>query len=342
MSVETASLADRLAEFLRPQVGNDVRVRDLAPMEDGHAGLTFGFRLEHDGGETGRYVLRLAPAGVTRRGNTDVYRQAPLLRALHRAGLPVPAVPFACAEEAPLGAPFIVMERLPGRVFLIWEAEASFSRDPATLRSVWDQAAQALAKIHRLDWRRELAGWEQPRPLGEELRRWDKVLRHAQVEEWLELGLRLQARLLATEPLPSVIGLIHGDFQPGNVLYEKDGNRLTGVVDWELSSIGAQGLDVGWLMMMGDPGAWALDWPPIVAQPSQALLAAYRDAGGPAAEHVEWFQAFAAYRMASIACLNVKLHRTGKRPDPLWDRFAPSVSVMFRWGYDRLAGLPKK
>ncbi|MGE0153249.1 MAG: phosphotransferase family protein [Reyranellaceae bacterium] len=319
-----------------------MRVADLAPMEDGHAGLTFGFRLLEGEGEIGRYVLRMAPIGVTRRGNTDVYRQAPLLRALHAAGLPVPAVPFACAEEAPLGAPFIVMERLPGRVFLIWEPDASFARDPETLKSVWTQAAQALAMIHALDWRRALAGWEAPQPLSAELRRWDKILRHAQSEEWLELGLRLQARLLETEPQPSAIGLIHGDFQPGNVLYEKSGNRLAGVVDWELSSIGAQGLDVGWLMMMGDPGAWSPGWPPIVAQPSQALLETYRAAGGPAAEHVEWFQAFAAYRMASIACLNVKLHRTGKRPDPLWDRFAPSVSVMFRWGYERLAGLEKK
>jgi aminoglycoside phosphotransferase (APT) family kinase protein len=332
-------LSTRLETFLRRDTGRAVRVADLAPMEDGHAGLTFGFRLLDGQHDSGRYVLRMAPVGVTRRGNTDVYRQAPLLRALHKAGLPVPAVPFACAEEEPLGAPFIVMQRLPGRVFLIWEADASFSRDAATLNSIWTQAAQALAQIHRVDWRTTLANWEQPQPLGEALRRWDKVLRHAQDSEWLELGLRLQERLLATEPQPAVIGLIHGDFQPGNVLYEKDGDKLTGIVDWELSSIGAQGLDVGWLMMMGDPAAWSPSWPPIVAQQSSALLAAYKNAGGPAAEHVDWFQAFAAYRMASIACLNVKLHRTGKRPDPLWDRFAPSVSVMFRWGYDRLVGL---
>jgi aminoglycoside phosphotransferase (APT) family kinase protein len=332
-------LSARLEAFLCRDTGRAVRVADLAPMEDGHAGLTFGFRLIEGENEIGRYVLRMAPVGVTRRGNTDVYRQAPLLRALHKAGLPVPAVPFACAEEEPLGAPFIVMERLPGRVFLIWEPDASFSRDAATLNRVWLQAAHALAQIHRVDWRTTLADWEQAQPLGEALRRWDKVLRHSQDSEWLELGLRLQERLLATEPTPSAIGLVHGDFQPGNVLYEKENNELAGVVDWELSSIGAQGLDVGWWMMMGDPAAWSPGWPPVVAQPSSALLAAYKNAGGPAAEHVEWFQAFAAYRMASIACLNVKLHRTGKRPDPLWDRFAPSVSVMFRWGYDRIAGL---
>ena len=337
MSIPNDVLAERLQSFLRPQIGAEARVADLAPMEDGHAGLTYGFRLLRGDVETGRYVLRMAPIGVTRRGNTDVYRQAPLLRALHAAGLKVPAVPFASPEEEPLGAPFIVMERLPGRVFLIWEPDASFARDTPTLTSVWIQAAQALAAIHRVNWKTTLADWEKPQKLGDALRRWDKVLRHAQEPEWLELGLRLQEKLLETEPQPSVIGLVHGDFQPGNVLYDKT-DTLTGVVDWELSSIGAQGLDVGWLMMMGDPTAWSPSWPPIVALRPEQLLDAYRDAGGPAAEHVAWFQAFAAYRMASIACLNVKLHRTGKRPDPLWDRFAPSVSVMFRWGHDRFDG----
>jgi aminoglycoside phosphotransferase (APT) family kinase protein len=84
-------------------------------MEDGHAGLTFGFdTVDAAGLLLDCYVLKLAPAGVTRRGNTDVYRQAPLLRALKATGLPVPAVPWASTDGGVLGTPFIVMERLPG------------------------------------------------------------------------------------------------------------------------------------------------------------------------------------------------------------------------------------
>jgi hypothetical protein len=40
----------------------------------------------------------------------------------------------------------------------------------------------------------------------------------------------------------------------------------------------------------------------------------------------------ANYRMGSIACLNVKLHRTGKRHDPMWERFAPSIATLFSRG----------
>ena len=106
---------------------------------------------------SGGYVLKLAPSNVTRRGNTDVYRQAPLLRALHRAGLPVPAVPWASPDEALLGSPFIIMERLPGRVFLVWEPHGSFPRPRSFCAEIWLQAARLLAQLHRIDWRAVVA-----------------------------------------------------------------------------------------------------------------------------------------------------------------------------------------
>ena len=65
-------------------------------MEAGHAGLTFGFRRDRArrrADAAPRLVLKLSPPGVRRAGNTDVFHQAPLLRALHAAGLPVPDVP---------------------------------------------------------------------------------------------------------------------------------------------------------------------------------------------------------------------------------------------------------
>ena len=122
-------------------------------MEDGHAGLSFGFDVLGVAGQPlGSYVLKLAPLGVTRRGNADVYRQAPLLRGLKSVGMPVPAVPWASPDETVLGTPFIVMERLPGRVFLVWEPHSSFPRDRAQLREVWFQAARMLARLHTVDW----------------------------------------------------------------------------------------------------------------------------------------------------------------------------------------------
>jgi len=42
-----------------------------------------------------------------------------------------------------------------------------------------------------------------------------------------------------------------------------------------------------------------------------------------------WWQALAGYRLGSIACLNVHLHRSGRRPDAVWERFALAIPTMF-------------
>jgi aminoglycoside phosphotransferase (APT) family kinase protein len=330
------SLVERLGRLIESECGVGSRVANLTTMEDGHAGLTFGFDvLGVAGQKLGSYVLKLAPPGVTRRGNTDVYRQAPLLRALNAAGLPVPAVPWASADGGVLGTAFIVMKRLPGRVFLVWEPHSSFLRDPIEARHVWFQAARMLARLHRVDWQTSLPDWEKPRPLSEELDFWTPLLRHAQEPEWLVAGSELRSLLAAHLPDGYPIGIVHGDFQPGNILYA-DG-RAGGLIDWELASIGSQGLDVGWLLMMSDSRAWDPAWQPVAPVSREELVEAYREAGGPALLHIDWYQALASYRLGAIACLNVKLHRTGKRTDILWERFAPSISSLFARGIE-LAG----
>lgn len=325
---KVAELAAHLTPIVRGVHGDRAEVRDLAVMEDGHAGLTFGFEVVSPAGEVlGRYILKLGPAGVPRRGSTDVYRQAPLLRALHAAGLPVPRIAWASSEEAPLGAPYIVMERLPGRVFVIWEPHASFDLSTEAVRALWFPAIRALGAFHALDWSQALADWEAPYTLESELVRWNKLLRHAPEPQWLEAGQRVHAALAASRPGESPIGLVHGDYQPGNVLY--DNGRMHGVIDWDLAGIGAQGIDVGWMMMMIDQAAWADGWKPIAPITRDEVLSAYREGGGTAFENLDWFQAFAQFRLGAIACLNVKLNRDGRRPDLLWERFAPSISTLF-------------
>jgi aminoglycoside phosphotransferase (APT) family kinase protein len=268
-------LAGRLGRLIETECGTGSRVANFGAMEDGHAGLTFGFDVFGAAGQPlGSYVLKLAPIGVTRRGNTDVYRQAPLLRGLKAAGMPVPAVPWASPDDDVLGTPFIVMERLPGRVFLVWEPHCSFPRDPPQQREVWLQAARMLARLHTIDWQSALPDWEKPRQVKEELDFWTPLLRHAPDSQWL----------------------------------------------------------VGWLLMMSDAQAWDPRWRPVAPVSRDDLVGAYRQEGGPAWSNLDWYQALAHFRLGAIACLNVKLHRTGKRTDSLWERFASSIPILLARG----------
>lgn len=331
-------LQRQLESFVEAHYGTDARVRGLAPMASGHAGLTFGFEVvrgENGAGElVDALVLRLPPKGVRRKGNTDVYRQAPLLRALKSAALPVPAVRWAEQSERWFEVPFIMMERMPGTTCLMWEPiPASVGgRDAAS--AIWRDATSALAAFHRFDWKRELAGWESPRSLAEELFRWDRVLAHSPEAAWLRQGGELRDLLARGLPAPEVspVGLVHGDFQPGNILYEGQPSgtpRLVGVVDWELSFIGPQLIDLGWMMAFCDPGSWEERMRPHGAPAPAAVLDGYQERMGRRFEAARWFRAFGGYRFGAICCLNIKLHRKGLRADPIWDDFGHSVSTLF-------------
>ena len=76
-----------LRQWASERWGGAAEVRAIAPMP-GNSGLSFGFDVYADGA-TERFVIRLAPPGVRRQGNTDVLAQVPILRGLADRGLPV-------------------------------------------------------------------------------------------------------------------------------------------------------------------------------------------------------------------------------------------------------------
>jgi len=335
----TGSVADSLARFVDATCGAATAVEGLRVMEAGHAGLTFGFDLvgPEPGARRG-LVLKLAPAGVRRSGNTDVYKQAPLLRALRAAGLPVPGVPYADPGESWFGVPFIMMERLAGLPFFVWQPDPAFDRSAAAVTPLYEQTIEAMAAIHRFDWRQHLPDWEEPRPLVDEILRWDAILAKSPRADWLQSGRSVRERLLATRPDGAPIGLVHGDCQPGNALF--DAGRLTGLIDWELASIGSRRIDAGWMMMVADRSSWPDDWRPVCPlQPAQ-VAARYAKAMGEACDDLPWYQAYAGYRLGAISCLNVHLHRSGRRPDPIWERFALAIEPMFSRAAALLDRLP--
>ena len=319
-----------LQAFIRASGHPGEIVGDVDAIPEGHAGLAHSFSVSMPGGERRDYVLKVGPAGVRRSGSTDVYRQAPLLRALKAQGLPVPDIIWASDSDDWLGAPFIVMERLPGKSLIVWEPDIR-----GDLSGYWLESARMLAQLHRQVDLDRLAGWEKPTGLAEEVERWSRLIRHTMDEYDRQAATRLGAALLQDVPdTENDQVLVHGDFQPGNILYV-DGKGVA-LIDWDLAGIGPRGIDLGWLLVMGDRAAWANDWQPACDLQPAALIRAYEEAGGTAPEDIDWYRALACFRMGVITGMNVKLHREGRRPDPIWDRFASSAATLLRRGSDLL------
>lgn len=337
MTDNMETLHAKVGHLFGTQAFDHHHVERLEPMADGHAGHTFGLDLRNRSGRVSRHILKMGPPGVPRRGSADIFRQAALLKTLHAQGLPVPDIDWASAREDDLGAPFIVMRRLPGRSLIIWDPHPAFLAAGGDLSGLWLAGARELAKIHQTRHQAHLADWEAAIPLRAELDRWSSLVRHSEDPSWQALLGTLGEALRATMPPSEPVGLVHGDFQPGNILYHE--GRITGVIDWDLAMIGPQGIDLGWYLMMADAGCWDAAWRPLTTAPRQDLVQAYAAAGGPAFHHAGWYQAFAHFRFGSIAGLNLKLHRNGKRTDAMWEKFAISVPGLLRAG---LAMLDRK
>ncbi|WP_344602784.1 phosphotransferase family protein [Sporichthya brevicatena] len=318
-----------LTSWAQAHYGPSAAVDQVAPMP-GHAGISFGFDVRSDSAEE-RLVIRVAPPGVRRSGPADVLRQVPVLQAAAVSGVPVAGVRWWSDDERWFGSPYFVVDRLPGSSLSCWEPLEETGSDAD---SIFAAAVDALAAIHRIDWRRQLSDWAEPRSLEAEIRAWEPVLRKGRNEAWIAFGLALHEELLRTRPPEPAPAVVHGDFYSNNWVCQ-DG-KLLGVVDWEIAGIGAPLLDVGWLMMIYDPACWGptrrpwMTWSP----PPEQLGDAYRSATGDRSPDLAWYQGLACWRFAAITAMNLHLHRSGNRPDETWELIGEAFEPMVARGLE--------
>lgn len=295
-------------------------VTNVAPMP-GHAGISLGFDVVV-GSHRDPLVVRVPPPNVRRRGNSDVLRQVPLLQAVGAEGVPVPAVRWWGDDEKWFGTPFVMVERLPGRSIDRWDAELPDAVDGDALHRVFEQAVHALVAIHDVAWETRLHGWGEPRSLTGEIEAWKPTLLKGENPDWTESALTLRGLLLSTLPAEPRPGLIHGDFYSNNWVVEAA--RLRAVVDWEIAAIGPSLVDLGWLCMMHDRQSWGPAMSAVLdlAPEPDEIQAMYETVARRTVSDLSWYRALAAWRLGAIIALNVRLHRTGRRPDPTWEHLA--------------------
>ncbi|MEZ5076332.1 MAG: phosphotransferase family protein [Solirubrobacterales bacterium] len=334
-------IEDLLSDWAVQEYGPGWSVDCVAPMP-GNAGLSFGFNLHEPGGRLSEaLVIRFAPPGVRRSGATDVLAQVPILRGLGERSLPVAPLRWYGDESGCLGIDAFVVARLPGRPFHMTEEVGSATPGPGGPAELFDRAVDALAVIHAVPWAELHMKTEGPRSLAAEIDLWGRLLRRVE-DPPHPAAAQLEADLMATMRTDVQVGLFHGDFQTNNLLFEK--GRLTGILDWELAGVGAQLLDLGWLAMMTDPASWEEGYRTRLRTVSdrESLRLRYELTSGRAVPNFDWFVALACFRFGAILSYNTMLHRTGRRPDPLYDLMAPSFPCLLERGSELISNERKK
>ncbi len=247
-------------------------------------------------------LQRERPAGL--RAGGGMANEAALLRAAAEAGVPVAAVVAddgGAGALSALGAPFLIMERVPGETIprKLLRDEVYAPVRPGLAR----QCGAILAAVHRID-PACAPGLEEPDQLN-------------QFEEFLDLlgephpALELGLRWLRLHPPGHTrgAGVVHGDFRTGNLIVGPHG--VGAVLDWELAHLGDPAEDLGWFCVR----AWRFGSP----QPAggfgtrEELLAGYAEAGGAAVDldDLLWWETMGTIKWGVMCIVQARTHLDG-------------------------------
>ncbi len=237
---------DRLTSYLESHLGALTGTPELRQFRKGHSNLTYLLRFGDGEGER-ELVLRRPPFGKKIETAHDMSREFRILSALHGGYGKVPRPLLYCDDEAVIGAPFYVMERVRGVILRGPQPEVGVELTAPLLRSLSTALVDHLAELHAVDIdRTELADIGRPEGyVQRQIDGWTKRYFAAKTDEIPEL--EAAASWLADHrPADSGAALIHGDFKYDNLVLDPDDlTNIVAVLDWEMATVGDPLMDLG-------------------------------------------------------------------------------------------------
>ncbi|XP_010921618.2 probable acyl-CoA dehydrogenase IBR3 [Elaeis guineensis] len=297
---------------------------DLTVLQFGHGQSNPTFCLEAVSrvfpGAVKRYVLRKKPPGVLLESAHAVEREFQVLKALGvHTDVPVPKVFCLCTDTSILGTSFYIMEYLEGRMFLDNKLPGII---PERRKAIYQATARALASLHKVNvdsiglqkfgrrenyCKRQVERWEKQYLASTGEGKPDQNPKMLDLASWLKQHIPQEDSSAA-----SGTGLVHGDFRIDNLVFHPVEDRVIGILDWELSTLGNQMCDVAYSslpyivdVMLVDResyGGFEFNGTPEGIPSLAEYLAVYCSASGKPWPAAGWkfYVAFSLFRGASI------------------------------------------
>jgi aminoglycoside phosphotransferase (APT) family kinase protein len=248
-----------------------------------------------------------------------------------------PRVLLTCDDEAVIGAPFYVMEKVEGDV--ITSALPTALDQPPERARIAEELIDALVEIHAVDWQAcGLEGYGKPTGyLDRQLRRFSGLWEHNKTREVPELDAATEW-LTAHRPESPAATIVHGDYRLGNTMFAHGAPaRLVAIFDWELATIGDPLADVGYFTATyaapGDPETTLFSLNRVTTFdgfPSrEALIARYEERSGRSMSDVRWYQTLALWKSAVFLEGSYQRLLAGTTDDPffrLLDEGVPEIA----------------
>jgi aminoglycoside phosphotransferase (APT) family kinase protein len=269
----------------------------------GHSNLTYLVR--HGDQE---YVLRRPPFGSKVKSAHDMGREFTALTKLWPVYDRAPR-PYAYeATGEVLGAPFYLMERRRG-VVLRRSVPPGLADDLPRVRQICEHLVDALVELHAVDYSAAGLG-DFGKPVGyieRQVTGWTKRYVDSQTDDIPEVN-EAAAWLASHMPAEGAPALIHNDFKFDNVIFDPGLDRITGVLDWEMATVGDPLMDLGtslsyWVEAGDPPSFYQLPFG-TTAKPGmmtrQQFADRYLERSGRTATNLVFFYAFGLWKTAVV------------------------------------------
>ncbi len=224
-----------------PELAGAVTVQQFPK---GHSNLTYLLNVGDK-----EVVLRRPPRGGKIKTAHDMGREYRILSALQGVYDKAPRPYVHCEDESVIGAPFYVMDRVPGVILRGSDAPKGIDLSEDVMRRLSTALVDGLAELHSVDVNAAgLANFGKPEGYVErQVAGWTKRYFAAKTDEipaFEEAAKWLAENMPADGPRDGA--LIHGDFKYDNVVLSPDDiTKITAVLDWEMATLGDPLMDLG-------------------------------------------------------------------------------------------------
>lgn len=296
-----------------------------------------------------RGALRIPPTTAPESRDDGIVREWRIIEALDGTDVPHTAAIAACLDKSVLGRTFYLMGFVDGWSPMGLEQMTDGSRpwpepfnsDLDERRNLAFQLVEGIALLGNIDWQAK-GLHDLGRPDG---------FHERQVDRWTTFLERIKGRelpgfdeaaawLRAHKPIDFIPGLMHGDYQFANVMYEHGAPaRLAAIVDWEMGTVGDPKLDLGWVVQ-----SWPADtmsksagesgYVDMYGMPSRdEVLAHYSSVSGRQVDDIDYYVVLAKWKLAVV--LEQGFQRADK--DPKLQAFGPIVLGLMKGAADLVA-----
>ena len=179
-------------------------------------------------------VLRRKPPGKLLPSAHAVDREYKVITALYETDVAVPKTYGLCEDQDVAGTTFFVMDFLDGDLF--WDPMIpSVSKEDRI--EIYKNKNDTLVKLHSVDYKKiGLEDYGKPGNYdARQVARWSKQYRASETDN-IEAMNNLIEWLPQNIPDDDETTIVHGDYRLDNMIL-KD-NKVMGVLDWELSTLG--------------------------------------------------------------------------------------------------------